>query len=67
MSAFQVHRAAAVRRPPLRLRVPPGPLTTVRVAPAVWRAALRLAGGDASRLVVVSDTAVIVANRGTRR
>lgn len=38
-----------------------GPVVTVvKVVPAVMRAALRAAGGDASRLRIVSDTEVWV-------
>jgi hypothetical protein len=36
------------------------PVTSVKVLPAVWRAALGAAGGDASRLRVVSATEVWV-------
>jgi hypothetical protein len=66
---FRVHRMAAVaarRRQPRRN----GPVQITRVHPEVWRAALRIAGGDAGRLVVLGPTAVVVANHsryGARR
>jgi hypothetical protein len=41
-----------------------GPVITIRVVPAVWRAALRLAGGDARRLQVVDAGTVLVHNHG---
>jgi hypothetical protein len=39
-----------------------GPVTVVRPDPEAWTAALRLAGGEARRLRVVSTTEVIVKN-----
>ena len=40
-----------------------GPVVSVRPDPAVWRAALREAGGDITRLQVQADGSVIVCNR----
>lgn len=63
---FQVHTYAAGRR---RKPTPtPAPETAhVRVDPRVWQAALDLAGGDVSRLTVVSPTEVTVHNSPDRR
>jgi len=60
-AAFRVHRNAAVR-PPRRPRPEPPTVTTV---PAIGlREALRLAGGDASRLRVRSADTILVVNQG---
>jgi hypothetical protein len=60
--AWQLHRNAALRtgrsRPPK-----PEPVTTIRVNGAVMAAALRLAGGDARRIEIRSETAVVVRNQ----
>jgi hypothetical protein len=57
---FRLHRNAAVRYRP---RTPaPQPVTVTRPNPDAWKLALTLAGGDASRLVVVSENEIIVAN-----
>jgi len=43
-----------------------GPVSVIKVVPAVWRRALALAGGDAQRLQVLSPTTVVVHNDGRR-
>ena len=63
---FRLHRNAAVR---YRSRTPaPQPVTVVKPDPAAWKLALKLAGGDATRLVVVSENEIVVSNhpRGTK-
>jgi hypothetical protein len=40
-----------------------GPVTMTRVVPAVWRMAMRLAGGDARRLRLIDQGTVLVLNR----
>jgi hypothetical protein len=63
---FAVHTWAAGRRHrgPARVRYP---VTTRKPNPAAWRAALKLAGGDARRLRVSADGgAVVVTNQATR-
>ena len=42
------------------------PVQTTRPHPQAWREAKRLAGGDASRLLVVSATEIVVANTKVR-
>jgi hypothetical protein len=44
-----------------------GPVLRVKPDLGVWRAALRLAEGDASRLHVEPDGTVTVRNRGNRK
>jgi len=63
---FEVHAYAAARRPE-RQRRRSGPVTVMRVNPALWEAALRAAEGDARRLMIVSATTVIVTNNGDRQ
>lgn len=50
-------RAASTRR---KDRPRNGPINTLRVHPAVMATALRAAGGDASRIRIVSETEVWV-------
>lgn len=38
-------------------------LKVVKPNPAVWKAALQAAGGDVSRLRVVSETEVVIENK----
>ena len=45
----------------------PSEVQSLRPDPTAWKAALRLADGDATRLKVVSETVVIVQNRGRTR
>ncbi|MEU1176570.1 hypothetical protein ABZ464_02790 [Streptomyces sp. NPDC005820] len=53
----KARRAALTRR---KDRPRNGPIRTLRVHPAVMRTALRQAGGDASRIRIVSETEVWV-------
>jgi hypothetical protein len=56
-------RAADWKRPVTRApRAASNPVTTITVHPDVWAAALRLAGGIASRIEVRSETDVTVHN-----
>jgi hypothetical protein len=57
---------AARSRPRRSARRRPEPVTVTRVHPAVWQAALRLAGRDPRRLLVASPSQVIVLNRARR-
>jgi len=63
---FRIHRNAAVRHRPRAQAQQP--ITVTRPDPDAWTLALRLAGGDAKRLLVVSPVEIIVANnpRGKR-
>jgi hypothetical protein len=63
---FRLHGRAALAR---RGRGPQrnGPVSVTRVSPAAWTVALGLAGGDRSRLRVISVTVVVVENRSRRR
>ncbi len=67
--SFRLTETAAVK---LSMRAGPlyevrrFPVESVKVHPGVWAAALGAAGGDASRLVVVSDTEVFVLNNASR-
>jgi hypothetical protein len=60
--SFRLHGRAALR-PRGRGKQRNGSVAVARVSPAAWQAALRLAGGDRSRLRVVSVTVVVVENR----
>ncbi|WP_333745366.1 hypothetical protein [Streptomyces sp. IBSBF 2950] len=55
--ARKTRRAALTRR---KDRSRNGPISTLRVHPAVMKTALRAAGGDASRIRIVSETEVWV-------
>ena len=44
-----------------------GPVETVRPDPGLWREALYLAGGDASRLHIEPDGSVTVRNTAIRK
>jgi hypothetical protein len=55
--ARKERRAASTRR---KARPRSGPIKTLRVHPAVMATALRAAGGDASRIRIVSETEVWV-------
>lgn len=59
-ATYRTHRDAAMRNRDKRRRS--GPVTTTKVHPLALATALRLAGGDASRLVIVSATEIIVTN-----
>jgi hypothetical protein len=59
MMAIHKH-AAARRRHTIRPRS--GPVSVVRVHPAAWETALRLAGGDRHRLRVRDSRTVVVVN-----
>jgi len=54
-------------RPPLRARRRSAPVTVTRPDPDAWALALRLAGGDAKRLLVVSPVEIIIANNPRRK
>lgn len=60
-----VHRDAAVRS--RRHKRPPALVVTVKVDPDVWAEALRLAGNDVHRLVVVDQWTVLVINNPRRK
>lgn len=55
---FRTHRVSKTRN--RKPKQPVFPVETVKVNPGVWREALRVAGGDATRIKVVSPTKVIV-------
>jgi hypothetical protein len=48
-------------------RKPTEPVTAITVHPEVWTDALRQAGGDASRIEIISETSVVVHNRSDWR
>lgn len=54
-----VHRDAAVKRP-VQSRRRPNKVEVVRVPTLAMKEALRLSGGDASRLTIQKDGSVIV-------
>lgn len=61
---FRLHTLAATKHDyPSKRRN--GKVDAAQVNPAVWREGLRLAGGDASRLVVLDATTVVIQNRPT--
>lgn len=61
---FQVHRDAAGKRRRASKTLPPFSKVDSRtVDQRVWKTAMRLAGGDHARIVVVSSTEVRVINR----
>lgn len=45
----------------------PEPVTTIKVDPLVWAFALDSAGGDTSRIDIISSTHVVVRNKGSIR
>jgi hypothetical protein len=53
------------RRPAISRRA--GVVTSTRPDPAVWKAALDLAGGDARRLVVLSSTEILIQRTSRHR
>lgn len=57
--ALAAEREKAKRKP--KVRKPP--VRRVKVEPKVWKKALKIAGGDAKRLVVESPTSVLVRNK----
>jgi hypothetical protein len=54
--------AYAAARAPERPRRRGNPVSVIRVLPAVWEHALRLADGDAGRIRIISASAVLVVN-----
>jgi hypothetical protein len=58
VSNYQNH-VTKPRRLPRQLR---GPSYQIKVDPRVWKVAKQLAKGDTARLVIVSDTEVVVRN-----
>lgn len=64
--APKVIRKPQVKRHAPRTRAEHGPVNAVRVDPEVWSTALRLAGGDASRIVDRKADSVVVANHPQR-
>lgn len=70
--SFQVARSAAVKlnmHAGTKTETRAFPVTTITPSPAAWKAALKAAGGDASRCIAVDENTVIVSNnsRHTRR
>ena len=67
-NGLSLHKSAATRgasRTPQarsRPRRQAQPVTVTRPTPAVWRAALALADGDPTRLRVIDERTVLVAN-----
>lgn len=59
---FRVHGMAAASRRRRQAPARSGPVQVTRVHPEAWRMALRIAGGDAGRLVVLGPTAIVVTN-----
>ena len=60
--SFQLTASAAAGRKKGTPRRRASRVTSIQVDPRVWATALRLAGGDRSRIVVESETSVIVLN-----
>jgi len=62
LTSKDIQRAARPIVKPIR-KSRKHPVTTVTVDSRVWALARELAGGDASRLTIVSATEVLVANQ----
>lgn len=60
-AAFRLAHAAAVKRPAAR-KTPVFPVEVITPHPLAWAEALRLAGGDVSRLRAQPDGSVVVRN-----
>lgn len=59
-------RARASRVKGARIKPVVGPVESVKPDPLVWAYALKVAEGDPRRIVVLTDGAVVVANRPVR-
>lgn len=64
--AFRLHSAAMAKHRKSK-EDREFPVSVTRPDPLAWQQALRVAGGDASRLHVEPDGSVIVANRPRKR
>lgn len=65
---MEVHKNGAMNMRKRKNRPPkPGAVTVIKTDAEVWQVAIRLAGGDFSRIEIVSESTVIVHNRNIWR
>lgn len=64
---MEVHRNGAMNMKHRKPRPQPGAVTVLKTDTEVWQVAIRLAGGDFSRIEIVSESTVIVHNKNRWR